>query len=284
MFVDFFVFDTQKAAFIINKLEQEGFNVYASNDCSDNWLKTHFNNEKRYRLYFDMFEIVSGKCGDYPYESPVLAISVLEDYNEWLNVDLWIKGCIFGEFENSITSEDLNFDKPATQHRVSPAIGVETVIDGIKSQVLSTPPDDIDLKDGYKYQSYYNEALDTKYYEVIAPSSETPFTVVVYNFKQKDDTFLFSDIYASNSWGRNRRECRYDFDFLKALWKHLGLPGEFTMDIVKRRVDACYPDRVKRVEDLESEPSVYRRPMADVMNMKRKNVEGREYIKPTRSQ
>lgn len=283
MIVDFLVFDTPKAAFIINALEQEGFNVYASNNASESWLKKRYINEKRYRLYFDMFEVVSGKCGDYPYETPIFAISVPEDYDEWLNVDLWVKGGIFKEFENSITTQDLNFDKPSTQHRVSQTIGVETVIDGVKSNVLSTAPSDIDLKSGYKYQCYYDEPFDTKYYEVIAPSSETPFTVVVYNFSKKDDTFLFSDIYASNAWGRNRMECRYDYDFLVALWQHLGLPGEFTMAVVKRRVDACYPDRVKKVEDLETEPSIYRRPMSEVMNMKRKNIEGREFIKPTRT-
>ena len=75
-------------------------------------------------------------------------------------------------------------------------------------------------------------------------------------------------------------ECRYDFHFLTVLWNHLNLPGEFTMDIVKRRVDACYPDRVKDINELEAEPSVYRRPMLDVIAMKRKRVAELEFISP----
>lgn len=270
MFVDFYAFPSEKALQIVTKIESIGFNVFVSDDPSMSWLNLHFDNEKRYRLYYDMFEIVGGTKESYPFEKPILAISATEDGTKWEEVDDWVKGFIFNEHTTSLSTNELGFDKPSVQRRKSEKIGEETVIDGEKVFVLSTPPSDIDLKNGYKFQCHHDEMLDTKYYEVIAPSSETPFTVVVYNFSKKDDSYFFSDIWASNAWGRNRMESRYDYDFLVALWKHLKMPGEFTMDVVKRRVDACYPDRVKDINELESEPTVYRRAMSQVTEMKRK--------------
>lgn len=278
MIPDFYVFNTPKASDLITNIEVMGFNAYVSGKSDDTWLSERFTNPKRYILFWD--EDRYGHVGDYPFEEPILCISLLEDYDDWANVVTWVHCEIIRLFPSgNITPEMLNFQLPSTQRREYNPPGEEVIIDGLKSHVLSTPPDEIDLKKGYSFNSFYDELYDVKYFEVYSPSSPTPFTVVVYAYSRKDDSWLFSDIYASNAWGRNRMESRYDYDFLRVLWKHLCLPGEFTMDVVKRRVDACYPDRVKNLDSLETEPSVYRRPMAEVMNMKRKRIQGEDYIR-----
>jgi len=80
-------------------------------------------------------------------------------------------------------------------------------------------------------------------------------------FSSRGDEYFFSDVYGSKAWDSNRMECRYDFLFLQNLWSHLGLDGEFTMDVLKKRVDRCYPGEGRVAE---SEPIVYRSHLEDV--------------------
>ncbi len=255
MVPDFYVFDTNQACNLIINIEYLGFNVYVCEKGLSS-LTERLTNENRFRVFCSE-DLV-----------PTFCIVVDEDILE----ESWVKTVLINGGSSTTKPEDFNFQRPFTLKREYKPPGEEVIIDGIKSHLLSTPPADIDFKGGYNYHSFYDETLDIKYYEIKSPSSETPFTVVVNNFKLKDDSWLFSDIYASSAWASNNMECRYDFHFLTVLWKQLKLPGEFTMDVVKRRVDACYPDRVKTVNDLESEPSVYRRSMLEVIGMKRKRL------------
>lgn len=277
MIPDFYVFDTNEAAELITNIESLGFNAFFSAKSDYNWLAERFINPRRYLLFWDAHRY--GHIDHNSIDAPMLAISLPEEYVKWEEVATWIQVEIFKlPLELEFNFKYLKFEKPATQKRVYNPPGEKKIIEGLESHVMSIPPDEIDLKNGYSFDCFYDEILDIKYYEVLAPSSPTPFTVVVNQFSSKNDSWFFSDIYASNAWGRNMMESRYDFSFLQALWVHLKLPGEFTMDIVKRRVDSCYPDRVKTLAELEAEPSVYRRPMKDVMGMKRKRFQGQDYI------
>ena len=278
MIPEFYVFKTEKAAELIKNIEYIGFNAFVSGKSDEYWLRERFTNPKKYLLFWDPNRF--GNVGAYN-DTPLLCISFQEEYDNWVDLVVWIQAEIFKEKESEITVEDLDLQRPATQRREYVPPGEEVVIDGLKSHVVSYPPQEVDLKKGYSFDSIYDETYDVKYFEVYSPSSETPFTVVVNNYSKKDDTWLFSDIFASNAWARNNMESRYDFHFLTVLWKHLGLPGEFTMDVVKRRVDACYPNRVKDIKDLEPEPQVYRRPMSEVMGMKRKRCEEPGFINTT---
>lgn len=269
MFVDFYVFQTDIAASIIRKIEAKGYNVYVSKESGEKWARDHFTNENRYHLFYvEDFVDTYLQPG-----TPALCISVQEDYHHWEKVKTWVYNLWKDE-----DGTQLDFDKPEIKKRVYNPPGEEVLIDNIKSHVLTIKPDDIDLKEGYNYQAEYDEVNDIKYYEITAPSSPIPFTVVVSNFSKKDDRYLFTDIFASSAWAANRMECRYDFHFLTVLWKHLGLPGEFTSEILKQRVDSCYPDRVKDINELSAEPSVYRRGIKDVMKMKRKRLEETSFI------
>src|SRR6476659_7795931 len=264
MIPDFYVFDTEFAASIITNIENLGFNVFVSGKCDETWLRERFVNRNRYLIFWDFHRNVH--LGDLEFEAPLLIISVPQDYDHWEYVAGWIQTEVF-KLDLTYSLEPLGFEKPSTQKREYTPGGEEAIVDGLKSHIISTPPTAIDKMRAYTFNSHYDEVMDIKYYEVVAPSSPIPFTVVIYAFSKKDDSWFFSDIYACNAWGRNMMESRHDFSFLQEVWKYLELPGQFTMDVVKRRVDACYLDRVKDISELEAEPSVYRRSMKSVMEM-----------------
>lgn len=268
MIPDFYVFNTDKAAELIKTIEETGFNAFVSGKSDYEWLKKKFTDPKKYLIFWSPEKY--GHVEDNIHDTPLFCISLQEEYIKWNEVIKWVQSNVFKQQDYNVDLCDLDFTLPAIQHREYLPPGKNILYNGVTQYVSSYPPEKIDLKKGYSFNSIYDELLDVKYFEVYSPSSETPFTVVVNNYSKKDDSWLFTDIYASNAWASNNMECRYDFHFLTVLWKHLCLPGEFNMDIVKRRVDACYPDRVKDVNDLQSEPQVYRRPMAEVMGMKRK--------------
>jgi hypothetical protein len=114
----------------------------------------------------------------------------------------------------------------------------------------------------YEFEKRYLSDIDVCLYQVRRNETEVAFTVVVNNFKKvynESDKVFFTDIYGSSAWDSNRIYARYDFTFLCKLWKHLGMAGEFNMDIVKERIDACYPDRLAKGIAPQQEPRVYRK-------------------------
>jgi hypothetical protein len=134
----------------------------------------------------------------------------------------------------------------------------------------------------------YVEANDTKYYEVKRSNAKLPFTVAISNFKkgEKDDAWFFTDIYGSNDWDYNRIESKYDFTFLQALWRKMGLVGEFNIKLVQRRVESCYIDKIEPGTLPQLEPIVYRRDMDHVISsiLKRKCIDTLpDFIKKNKS-
>lgn len=127
--------------------------------------------------------------------------------------------------------------------------------------VISMAPEKMNVDQPYRFRCHYYEGYDVKLFEVVRPGTEKPFTVLVDCFSKRSDEYFFTDIYGSSSWDCNRLECRYDFLFLQNLWNHLGLEGSFTMDVLKKRVDRCYPGEGRIAE---SEPIVYRVCLEDV--------------------
>lgn len=128
--------------------------------------------------------------------------------------------------------------------------------------VISMAPEELpSVDEPYSFRCKLYEEYDVKLFEVKRPRTEKPFTVLVDCFSSRGDEYFFSDIYGSKAWDSNRMECRYDFLFLQNLWGHLGLDGEFTMDVLKKRVDRCYPGEGRVAE---SEPIVYRSPLESV--------------------
>lgn len=286
--VTFDVFDTEYSLNAITKLEKEGYSCFYNSKADFNFIKAHYSNNNTHTLYWlHNGVLISCKsseieitCGE---ESlPIFAVLFNEEVNsdEWDIVNHWLRYVfMYGpKPPKDIVSKTIL--KPITTKRSYTPDGEYVIVEGLPGTCLSIPPQDIDLKNGYEFKRYFDEGGDTMYYEIISPSSPIPFTVVVKDFHSKSDEWLFSDIYASNAWASNRMECKYDFVFLQELWKHLKLDGEFTMDVVKRRVDACYPDRCAPGVLPSPEPLVYRRSIDQVVKgNKRKLSDIPDFIK-----
>lgn len=130
------------------------------------------------------------------------------------------------------------------------------LIDGV---VVSLKPD-LKPVGAYFLDTRYIDYLDIKVYQVTKPEC-LPFTIVVRDWSRKGDKYFFSDIYGSLDWDKNRTSDRFDFPFLQETWRGM-LPGEFTMDVVKDRIEECTP----RVGHLpEAEPEIYRVGLDDVV-------------------
>jgi len=133
--------------------------------------------------------------------------------------------------------------------------------EGYVYKMKSEPPE---IVGAYIFETKLLEDLDIKVYQVTKPMVLEPITVVVREWRKHGDVRFFTDIYKSNDWDRNVSFHRFDFPFLKAKWKELGLSGEFDRTMVDRRILNCYP-QAGRVPD--AEPEVYRKSMQSVIDM-----------------
>jgi hypothetical protein len=131
---------------------------------------------------------------------------------------------------------------------------------GVES--ISQPPEYEQIKEPYEFEMQYCDPRDTMLYSVRRPGTDEPYTVVVEQWTKKGHEAFFTDIYGARSWDQNRTNCRFDFTFLQKIWKHLQLPGEFSIQLVKEKIERCYP-RPGQVP--EPEPVVYRRPIREVL-------------------
>ena len=166
MIPDFYVFNTPYAAEIIKNIESIGFNAFVSSKSDHSWLAERFINKNRYLVFWDPDRY--GHLEEEYLDDPLLVISLPEDCKDWGLVARWIQAEIFNLMEETSALELLGFEKPETQKRDYTPPGEEVILDGLKSHVLSIPPAEIDLKDGYSFQCFYDEFYDVKYYEVIA--------------------------------------------------------------------------------------------------------------------
>jgi hypothetical protein len=256
-----FVILDRESGELVKKIEGLGFSTFFREYQGPEWFMDQFPDNGTSSLSHDKKFVIT------------FAETVSSEI--WVKIWEWLENQFEGKGEECVL-ENFVIERPSTQHRDYFPPGEVKEIDGEKVHVLTHPPEEIDLGN-YSYKDYYDEAIDTKYYEVVAPGREIPITVVVANFSSKSDVFLFSDIYACNAWDSNKTYCRYDFLFLKKLWHHLGLEGEFGIEVVKRRVDACYPDRCGGV--LEAEPVVYLKSMDFVIGFSRKRLADKDFIK-----
>ena len=132
--------------------------------------------------------------------------------------------------------------------------------EGVVYTMKSEPPA---IVGAYILDTKFIEDLDIMIYQVVKPMTLDPFTVVVREWSKYGHKRFFSDIYGSVDWDKNRSTDRFDYPFLVYQWQEFGMPGEFTMDVVKERVDGCFP-KAGRVPD--SEPEVYRWPIQKILD------------------
>ena len=99
----------------------------------------------------------------------------------------------------------------------------------------------------YMFSHYIDKQKDICICEIYKPFTEQPYSCVIENFSVEDFYPLFTSLFVCTSWGVSPK----DIMFLKHLWNHLDMKGEFDLE-----------NRLKKVvEDCKNgtpEPRVYR--------------------------
>lgn len=261
------IFKTVNSSKLVDLFESLGYAPYINYTADYGWLKKELVGAYHcYSIYNDC--VYSYKVDDIDpleYVTPAFAFSFSSDIN-WRSLNAWLNHIIL----NIKTNYDISWLDKAIVQKVSNVSGDLKLfeIDGFGvGSVEHIPPTPLDTFGTYEFKKFYFEAIDTMFYEVVRPGTVVPFTVVVVSFSLKGHEYFFTDIYASNAWDYNRRECLYDFNFLKALWSNFfKLPGEFNMELVKARIDRCTPEKLSEGVAPEAEPLVYRRAMDVVIS------------------
>lgn len=100
-----------------------------------------------------------------------------------------------------------------------------------------------------------------------------PYTVVARRFKENGfgDKPFFTALYSCTSW----HTFRHGEAFLKAVWKNLGMEGDFNlMEMLKEETEACYPSGKGPGKP---EPEVYRKPIDEVVEVLKGKICGHGY-------
>lgn len=113
----------------------------------------------------------------------------------------------------------------------------------------------------YQFESELLKDEDIMLYQVIKPFTDLPYTSVTRNFSNKGHIPFFTDLFICQSWG----VARTDIAFLKQMWIHLKMDGEFNLEnLMKTATEKCYPSEHNIPQP---EPEVYRRPISAVIKI-----------------
>lgn len=105
----------------------------------------------------------------------------------------------------------------------------------------------------YMFSHFIDEQKDICICEIYKPFTELPYTCVIENYSVVDFVPLFTSLFVCSSWGVAQK----DILFLKHLWNHLGMKGEF--DLENRLLKA-----VEECKAGAPEPRVYRETLEQV--------------------
>ena len=143
-------------------------------------------------------------------------------------------------------------------------------------------------RDYYDFDYFYHEKLNAMFYEVWKPFTDLPYTTVVYDFKTVGHEAFFTNLFICPSWG-----CKDDLLFLNNVWKMFKLKFWTLIDLIDD--EEAIPDdngvipKITRLQEmvrtraahclpgehvLLSEPSVWRKPMAEVIKQIVENISG----------
>lgn len=105
----------------------------------------------------------------------------------------------------------------------------------------------------YMFSHFIDKQKDICICEVYKPFTDLPYTCVIENFSVVDFIPLFTSLFICSSWGVSPK----DIIFLKHLWKHLDMKGEFDLENrLKKVVEECQAGA--------PEPRVYRETLEQV--------------------
>jgi hypothetical protein len=115
------------------------------------------------------------------------------------------------------------------------------------------------LDEHYRFRTKYFEDRDVMLAEVTKPFTPCPYVVVIRNYKTRGYEPVFSGLFVSTTWNVSRD----DVPFLKNLWSHLEMVGEFDMQkLLGEAVEKCLPGKGHVPE---AEPELYRDTIENVL-------------------
>ena len=264
------VFETNNSAVLLRLFDEYACYYDAKHGKDYNWFSSNVKENSR------LYAVASGEVNLYDYQVRdltedmsfsadfmiVFAEYEVVDEDQW--DEIWSHLSLLLQGKETVPPEW--FEKPSREKlSLDSEEGPLTDEFGFVGKCCSIRPDYKKMEGFYGFQSYFIDDRDTMLYQITRPGELLPFTVVVEKFSVYGVKRLFTDIYGSSDWDYNRQDCRFDFTFLQNLWTHLGLEGEFTTELVKARVDACYPGRLGEGIAPETEPIVYRRSIENVL-------------------
>lgn len=105
----------------------------------------------------------------------------------------------------------------------------------------------------YMFSHFIDKEKDICICEIFKPFTDLPYSTVIENFSMVDFVPLFTSLFICSSWGVSPK----DIMFLKHLWNHLDMKGEFDLENRLKKV-------VKDCENGAPEPRVYRETLEQV--------------------
>ena len=122
---------------------------------------------------------------------------------------------IFEYFEKIIKGEKVEFgDQPYFEKAI------------FSANTLNEEMVTVELDDDYSFIEGFVDDMDVALFEIKKPNTPVPYTIVVRNYSKIGHIPIFTSLFICPSWGVNRM----DAAFLKHLWQHLKMVGEFNLD------------------------------------------------------
>lgn len=224
---------------------------------SYDWFMTNVHVNKNYRLYSADY----GKLHDYDCNDLNDEMNFCPDFAIVFNDKESVSGKDWRDVYNFLAEKIVEkkcFDKESSrdgwQFLESPVLQIAI------PETEKQKSDSIQkLPEFYNFRHYYLEPRDIMVYEVVKPHTDLPYTTITAEYKEKGHLPFFSSLFISESWGI----CAHDISFLKQIWTHLKMDGEFDVEKLYRdRVEACTPGP-GRIPD--AEPIVYRRTLEEIV-------------------
>ncbi len=160
-----------------------------------------------------------------------------------------------------------------TKDHLPMAVDVKDGEDEVVLITKSTPPDDEDRLH-YALRTHHVPNRDAKLFELWKPHCDIPFTVMIQPYSTKGDIPFFSSLFACSSWG----VARLDAEFLKHVWKDMGMPGLLDLDaLLKKHTEECMPGDGNAQPTVE--PKVYRSTIELVLKNLDRVDEGKVRVK-----
>lgn len=179
-------------------------------------------------------------------DSPAMAVyfkqgAILTDF-DWSQIEEYCIKIVEGEFISS---------------------RMERGIQKIKEKVVTSPPvNEVaapELPQYYQFRSKLIEDRDVALFEITKANSNTPYTTIVRQFSINGYKPVFTNYFAVASFSHDILAAA----FLKKLWEHFEMPGEFDLDtMLKNATEACRPG--ENYVPI-AEPEVYTRSIEEVL-------------------